>query len=388
MRRFQDITEASPDGFLRYDYPSLLDESRLAIAKLVNMHIDETVLIPNATTAANTVLRSLLFEPGDFIVCCDTIYTGCAKAVEYICETTPARYARVEFIYPISDAEVVEKYRSVIRKTKEAGQRPRLVVFDTISSLPGVRIPFEKLTKLCKEEGVLSLLDAAHGIGQIPLDLGALDADFAFSNLHKWLFTPRGSAALFVPFRNQHLIRSSIPTSHGFVPLKPSRQIPCPFPPTSKSPFVYLFEFTATFDDTPYLCIPAALKFRQEVCGGEARIMEYSQKLAQEGGKKVAELLGTEVLENEEGTLGKCALTNIRLPIDVAALEEGIRAKATAWMERTIRDEYNTFVVIFQYGGAFWVRFSGQIYLEEKDFLFGGKVLKELCEKFKGTTIE
>lgn len=62
-----------------------------------------------------------------------------------------------------------------------------------------------------------------------------------------------------------------------------------------------------------YLCIPAALKFRIEICGGEQKIMEYSSALVFHGAKRVAEILGTKVLNNEECTMtcvlglyGKC----------------------------------------------------------------------------------
>lgn len=66
-------------------------------------------------------------------------------------------------------------------------------------------------------------------------------------------------------------MRSSLPTSHWYEPLpRPGVQpTPNPLPPSSKSNFVQQFEFVGTVDNASLLCIPAALKFRKEVCGGE-----------------------------------------------------------------------------------------------------------------------
>lgn len=54
-----------------------------------------------------------------------------------------------------------------------------------------------------------------------------------------------------------------------------------------------------------------------------------------------------------------------------------------AWMERTLVDEFNTFVAIYEYDGKLWTRISGQIYLELKDFEWLGGVLKGLCERVR-----
>ena len=58
---------------------------------------------------------------------------------------------------------------------------PRIAIFDTIVSMPGVRMPYERLVEVCREESVLSVVDAAHCIGMLSLsdmNLGKLQPDF------------------------------------------------------------------------------------------------------------------------------------------------------------------------------------------------------------------
>ena len=55
--------------------------------------------------------------------------------------------------------------------------------------------------------------------------------------------------------------------------------------------------------------------------------------------------------------------------------------KIGKWItERTIFD-FDTMVPAMFHAGSMWVRFSGQIYVEIKDFEWAGYMLKELCER-------
>jgi selenocysteine lyase/cysteine desulfurase len=157
------------------------------MASYVNVPEDEIVFVPNATTGINTVLRNLRFEEGDKILYCATIYGACEKTVDYICETTPAESLCVEYEYPLSDDELVQRFRDTMRRAKECGGKVKVAIFDVVVSLPGVRMPFEQLTELCREEGVLSLIDGAHGLGHIALNLGKLQPDFFVANCHKYV---------------------------------------------------------------------------------------------------------------------------------------------------------------------------------------------------------
>ena len=182
----QRAAEAKPDTFIRYDLPVKLDASRKAISSFLNVSDAEVVLVPNATTALNTILRSLRYESGDVIVYFSTIYGGCENTVEYLKESTNVQGEKIELQYPITDDEVLRRFEARVRKINAHGRNARVAIFDTVSSLPGVRMPWERLIRSCRENGVLSLVDAAHAIGHIPLNhLGPADPDFFMSNCHK-----------------------------------------------------------------------------------------------------------------------------------------------------------------------------------------------------------
>ena len=388
LHHLQSLTEARPDKFIRGESFIGLNSSRSAVATLLNCPLDTVVFIPNATTGVNLVLRNIKWEKGDTIIYFSTVYGACEKTVDYICETTLAESSRISMSHPISDSEVIRKFEHRIGEiNSNSGKKAKLAIFDTVSSLPGIRVPFEKLVDVCRKEDVLSVIDGAHGIGHIPLDLTIVDPDFFTSNCHKWLFTPRGCAVFYVPERNQHLVRSSLPTSHGFVPI-PSQsevKIQSPFAESLQSPFVALFEIAATIDNSPYLCVAEAIRYRKEVCGGEQRITDYCRNVAREGGKAAAGILGTEVMDNKEGTLTDCALSNVRLPLTIGEAKGQIKenhiSRVGRWMEKILEKEHDTFIPIYFYEGSLWARFSGQIYLEVSDVVWGAKLLKELCDR-------
>ncbi|KAI0164575.1 PLP-dependent transferase [Xylariaceae sp. FL1272] len=381
MNYYESLSEANPDGYIRYDFPTILDESRAAIAKLINTPLECTVFIANATVGANTVLRNLAWNDNgkDEILYFNTVYGGCGKTIDYVVDTSYGRVSSraINLTYPCEDEEVIKAFLSALDECKADGKSAKICLFDTVSSLPGIRFPFEDMIKACRETGVLSLVDGAQGVGMIDLDIGALDPDFFFSNCHKWLFTPRSCAVFYVPLRNQHMITSTIPTSHGYVPKTGSR--PNPLPASNKSPFVVNFEFTGSVNTTAYACVKHAIEWRERVLGGERHIMQYVQQLAQEGGKKIAHILGTEVLDNKSHSMSQCGMTNVVLPIDVEMMTVGTRD----WMTRYMLKHYKTFIPLYSFQGQAWARVSAQVYLDLEDFEWAGGMLFELCEKVK-----
>jgi len=304
-------------------------------------------------------------------------------------ETTPAEAVKIQYTYPVSDSFFTDSLRASVEQERRAGNNPRLCIFDTISSLPGVLMPFEALTRTCRHLGILSIIDGAHGVGHIPLNLSQLDPDFFVSNCHKWLLVPRGCTVFYVPLRNQPFMRSTLPTSHGFEPRpRPGIEYLNPLPASDKSPYVTNFEYVGTVDPAPYLCVPVALKWRQEVCGGEEKIREYCVELNKRASECVAEILGTEYMECEEGTLRECNMSNVRLPLDVEEIAKMCARRGEPFNGDQVRDwitfkcmrGHGVFMAFVYYNNAWWVRLSSQIYLDLSDFGKAAGVLKRVCE--------
>ena len=385
------------------------------MATLVNAPLETITFVQNATTGVNVVLRNLEYESGDVILTCENIYGACDKTVQYLCQTTSVESVHYTPTLPLTEDDLVAGFEAKIRQiASESGgkRRVKVALFDAISSMPAARWPWERLVQVCKANGVLSCIDGAHGIGAIDLDLTKSDPDFFVSNCHKWvgsysllssrypylmddivlaprwLFVPKSCAIFYVPVRNQHMMRSTLPTSFGLVsPLNTADSSIRAGTPVGDSHYINNFSYYGTLDNSSLYCIPEAIRFRQEVCGGEQAIREYSRRLAWDGAKVIADMLKTRVLSLPSTD---SPMANLLLPLDFD--DEGklmVDSKSTSttfgqtidWLGRTMAKRYNTFMAIMAYQGSLWIRTSGQVYLELDDFVEAGRMLKTLCEE-------
>ena len=166
QKRWQQLVEKDPVKFYEEIAPKALLESRKAIAKFVKCDYDDLALIENATSGVNTVLRSLDFDIDDEILVSNHAYQACRNTIDFVARKNNAKVVTCEIPFPINNEEIIieEIMRCVTERTK-------LALIDTVTSPTGIKMPFEKLVELLENKGIKVLLDAAHGIGMIPLDL-------------------------------------------------------------------------------------------------------------------------------------------------------------------------------------------------------------------------
>ena len=187
QRRWQDLMENEPVRFFEDLMPGFLERTRVALAAQLSCQADDLALVENATSGVNTVLRSLVFEQGDEILVPDHAYQACRNTIDFVAERWGATVVTVNIPFPIDNAE-----QAVDAVMSGVTERTRLAMIDTVTSPTGLLMPFERLVALLEGRGVEVLLDAAHGIGMVPLNLDELGASYTTSNCHKWLCAPKG----------------------------------------------------------------------------------------------------------------------------------------------------------------------------------------------------
>lgn len=88
-----------------------------------------------------------------------------------------------EEIIPLPSTE--QEILDIIATTLQADTK--LAIFDHIPSVHPIIMPVDKIISICHIKGVEVLIDGAHALGAIPLEIGSLGADYYVMNCHKWL---------------------------------------------------------------------------------------------------------------------------------------------------------------------------------------------------------
>lgn len=77
------------------------------------------------------------------------------------------------------------------------GPATRLLSISSVQYASGLRMDLQRLGRACRERDVLFCVDAIQSLGVLPLDVQAIDCDFAMADGHKWLLGPEGLGVFY-----------------------------------------------------------------------------------------------------------------------------------------------------------------------------------------------
>jgi len=263
--------ESQPVRFMMRELETIYNHSRSEVAQFVNASADDLVFVQNATTGVNTVFRSIRFNPGDEILFTSHIYGACKRTLEFVASQTGAVLVEVNCEFPVASEELI--LEAILAKVTP---RTRIALIDHISSATAIIHPVEKIVRELENRGVDTMIDGAHALGSLPLDLIKIGAAYYTANCHKWLCSPKGAAILHVRPDKQKGIVPVVVSHAGY----------------NAEPFSERFFWPGTYDPTAALCVSDALQYIESLLpGGWPAIMKRNHELCLQARNLICETL-------------------------------------------------------------------------------------------------
>jgi selenocysteine lyase/cysteine desulfurase len=161
-----------------------------SIARLLGGKREEIALFDNSTHAFNAAVYSIRWAAGDRIVTAHSEYGSNVLAYLQIAE----RFG-VDVVIAPNDAS---GQLDVSALPGLIDERTKLIGISHIPTGGGLINPASDIGRIARAAGVPFLLDATQSIGQIPVDVQAIGADFVTGTGRKFLRGPRGIGFLWV----------------------------------------------------------------------------------------------------------------------------------------------------------------------------------------------
>ncbi len=161
------------------------------IAQLLNADARNIAFATNNTEAYSKALSAIPFKKGDIILTSDDDY-----ASNQLCFLSLQTRLGVKIIRAknLDNGDIDVADIEHIIKT----QTPLVVAITHIPTSSGKVQPIAAIGQLCRKYDVWYLVDACQSVGQMPVDVQAIECDFLTATGRKFLRAPRGTGFLYV----------------------------------------------------------------------------------------------------------------------------------------------------------------------------------------------
>lgn len=166
-----------------------VERARRSCAQLFNVSVPEQVVFTlNATDALNLALKGAI-GPEDHVITDTLEHNSVVRPLHAL-----AKMGAVVTKIPAS----LDCGLSVAEVKKILRPNTKMLVCTHVSNVTGTVNDIEALGALCRERGILFLVDAAQSAGIRPIDVQKMNIDLLAFPGHKGLFGPQGTGGLYI----------------------------------------------------------------------------------------------------------------------------------------------------------------------------------------------
>ncbi len=241
-----------------------LPAQRAELAAQFGCNADEICLSRNTTDGMDSILFGLNFREGDEIL---------ATHHEHIAALSPLNVLRDRYGIAVKELEIpvldtASEDQFVDLFARNITNNTKAILFSHITYKTGTRLPAKALCTLARENGLISIVDGAHGPGMLKLDFHDMGCDFYAGPGHKWQCGPGGTGILYLRHHGENLPEfwTQNASTYTFIaqPVKNDR---------SKYDMGMAMQYRGQMDVSAHLAMMDACKMWEEI--GRDKIEEY-----------------------------------------------------------------------------------------------------------------
>lgn len=168
---------------------------RRQLAQLMGLPVDELAFARSATEALYSLIRNYSrLQPGDQVLTSDLDYPAVQSAFRWLQKARGVEVIEVVHRHPASHEALLRTYADAFA----AHPRLKLMALTHVTHRTGLVMPVKGIARLAKARGIDVILDGAHSLGQLEVDLDDLGIEFAGFNLQKWIGAPLSLGVIHV----------------------------------------------------------------------------------------------------------------------------------------------------------------------------------------------
>lgn len=184
------------------------EEVREKAAAFVGADPEEIALLRNTTEGMSFLANGLDLRAGDEVLLTFHEHPGGLEPWKLKAKRHGVVLKEVRFPIPAPDpAAILNLFADAITP------RSRVISVSHVTYQTGTGMPVKELAQLARAQGILTVIDGAHPLGMMKLDLHDLGVDFYAMSPHKWLDAPTGTGLLYARRESQERLWPTVVTS-------------------------------------------------------------------------------------------------------------------------------------------------------------------------------
>ncbi|MBM3311778.1 MAG: aminotransferase class V-fold PLP-dependent enzyme [Candidatus Aminicenantes bacterium] len=165
---------------------------RLRMAAEFGCDPGEVALTRGASEALQIAQNGIDLKAGDEVVTTEQDYPRMLTTWDQRVRREGIKVIRFQFPVPTTQDDLYQRFEKAITP------RTKVFHFTHITNLTAQLFPVQRLSRLARSKGIVTIVDGAHALGQFPFKLRDLECDAYGVSLHKWLLAPIGNGLLYV----------------------------------------------------------------------------------------------------------------------------------------------------------------------------------------------